>query len=74
MPTLKLWIGRPKEVRASIRDDPVGHGRLAAIVDFGQPDNILRKALYVVIFKAAIPVLDTWESMTYGSSKFEKRG
>ena len=49
MPTLKLWIGRPKEVRASIRDDPVGHGRLAAVVDFGLLDNILGKALFVVI-------------------------
>ena len=49
MPTLKLWIGRPKEVRASLRDDPVGHGRLAAVVDFGQLDDILGKALYAVI-------------------------
>ena len=49
MPTLKLWIGRPKEVRASLRDDPVGHGRLAAVVDFGQLDDISGKALYVVI-------------------------
>ena len=49
MPTLKLWIGRPKEVRASLRDDPVGHGRLAAVVDFGLLDNILGKALFVVI-------------------------
>ena len=49
MPTLKLWIGRPKEVRASLRDDPVGRGRLAAVVDFGQLDDISGKALYVVI-------------------------
>ena len=35
MPTLKLWIGRPKEVRVSLRDDPVGYGRLAAVVDLG---------------------------------------
>ena len=49
MPTLKLWIDRPKEVRASIRDDPVGHGRLAAVVDFGLLDDISGKALYVVI-------------------------
>lgn len=49
MPTLKLWIGRPKEVRASLRDDPVGHGRLAAVVDFGLLDDISGKALYVVI-------------------------
>ena len=49
MPTLKLWIGRPKEVRASLRDDPVGRGRLAAVVDFGQLDDISDKALYVVI-------------------------
>ena len=49
MPTLKLWIGRPKEVRASLRDDPVGHGRLAAVVDLGLLDDILGKALYAVI-------------------------
>ena len=49
MLTLKLWIGRPKEVRASIRGDPVGHGRLAAVVVFGLLDDILDKALYVVI-------------------------
>ena len=47
--TLKLWIGRPKEVRASSRGDPVGHGRLAAVVDFGQLDDISGKELYVVI-------------------------
>ena len=40
MPTLKLWIGRPKEVRASLRDDPVGYGRLAAVVVIGQLDDI----------------------------------
>jgi hypothetical protein len=40
MLTLKLWIGRPKEVRASLRDDPVGHGRLAAVVVIGQLDDI----------------------------------
>ena len=51
MPTLKLWIGRPKEVRASLRDDPVGHGRLAAVVDFGLLDDTLAKALYAVIPK-----------------------
>ena len=49
MLTLKLWIGRPKEVRASIRGDPVGHGRLAAVVDFGLLDDISGKVLYVVI-------------------------
>jgi hypothetical protein len=59
MPTLKLWIGRPKEVRASLRDDPVGHGRLAAVVVIGQLDDIIHKALYVVIPKTAILVLDT---------------
>ena len=40
MPTLKLWIGRPKEVRAPFRGDPVGHGRLAAVVVIGQLDDI----------------------------------
>jgi len=45
----KLWIGRPKEVRAPLRDDPVGHGRLAAVVVIGQLDDIYDKALYVVI-------------------------
>ena len=49
MPTLTLWIGRPKEVRASLRDDPVGRGRLAAVVNFGLLDDILGKALYAVI-------------------------
>ena len=40
MLTLKLWIGRPKEVRAFICDDPVGRGRLAAVVVIGQLDDI----------------------------------
>ena len=30
-------------------NDPVGHGRLAAVVDFGLLDDILGKALYAVI-------------------------
>lgn len=74
MLTLKLWIGRPKEVRASLRDDPVGHGRLAAVVDLGLRDDISGKALYVVIHKTAIHVPDTWKSMAYDSSELEQRG
>ena len=59
MLTLKLWIGRPKEVRASLSGGPVGHGRLAAVVMIGQLDGIDSKALYVVTPKIAILVLDT---------------
>ena len=69
--TLKLWIGRPKEVRASLRDDPVGHGRLAAVVDFGQRDDISKRHFMLSYPKHAIPVFDTWESMAYDSSEPE---
>ena len=71
MPTLKLWIGRPKEVRASLRDDPVGHGRLAAVVDFGRHDNISGRHFMLSYLKYAIPVLDTWESVAYDLSELD---
>ena len=74
MPTLKLWIGRPKEVRASIRDDPVGHGRLAAVVVLGFLTTYQARHFMLSYPKCTIPVLDTWESMAYGSSKLEQRG
>ena len=71
MLTLKLWIGRPKEVRASLRDDPVGHGRLAAVVDFGQRDDISKRHFMLSYPKYAIPVFDTWESMAYDLYELE---
>ena len=74
MLTLKLWIGRPKEVRASLRDDPVGHGRLAAVVDLGFLTTYQGRHCMLLYLRFAIPVLDTWESMAYGSSELVQRG
>jgi len=71
MLTLKLWISRPKEVRASICDDPVGHGRLAAVVDFGQRDDISKRHFLLSYPKYAVPVFDTWESMAYDLYELE---
>ena len=71
MLTLKLWISRPKEVRASICDDPVGRGRLAAIAYFGQLDDISRRHFLLSYPKYAVPVFDTWESMAYDLYELE---
>ena len=72
MLTLKLWIGRPKEVRASLtQGNPVGYGRLAAVVDFGQRDDISKRHFMLSYPKYAIPVFDTWESMAYDLYELE---
>ena len=74
MLTLKLWIGRPKEVRASLRDDPVGHGRLAAVVDLGFLTTYQARCFMLLYPKGTILVLDTWKFMAYDSSELEQRG